>query len=166
MARTLSLALGGLILFAVGGLYQRDRRPEPRDRVHGGGSGVADFVSLARAAAGQKTRLKSRTTTMLADKDPHPHQCLRVPGLGPEGSRRRAGDWDWHQGAARTWAGRDCRGDEGQRVARPGRGGFPDGAEVELHAEGKAAMAGRASLVINADESEPGSCKDREIPAP
>jgi NADH-quinone oxidoreductase subunit F len=41
------------------------------------------------------------------------------------------------------------------------RGGFPHGAEMVLHAQGS---DGRPSyLVVNADESEPGTCKDREI---
>jgi NADH-quinone oxidoreductase subunit F len=46
--------------------------------------------------------------------------------------------------------------------ARARRGGLPHRAQVVVHAQGS--KDGRPSfLVINADESEPGSCKDREI---
>ena len=58
--------------------------------------------------------------------------------------------------------GRDHRRDQGVGPARPRRRRLPDRHEVELHAQG--AEAGRPNfLVINADESEPGTCKDREI---
>ena len=65
-------------------------------------------------------------------------------------------------GADGARAGRDDRGDQGLGPARARRRGLPDRHEVELHAQG--VEGGRPSfLVINADESEPGSCKDREI---
>ena len=53
--------------------------------------------------------------------------------------------------------------DQGVGPARPRRRGLPDRHEVELHAQGADARAARTSWCINADESEPGSCKDREI---
>ena len=51
---------------------------------------------------------------------------------------------------------------QGLGPARPRRGGLPDRAQMDLHAQGQ--VDGRPHyLVVNADESEPGTCKDREI---
>ena len=80
--------------------------------------------------------------------------------MQPDAAHKR-GDWDSTK--AFLEKGQDChhRGGEGIRSARARRRRLPDRPEVELHAEGR--TRGRAILVINADESEPGSCKDREI---
>ena len=51
------------------------------------------------------------------------------------------------------------RGEEGEHP-RPRRRRLPDGREVELHPEGPPSPA---YLVINADEGEPGTFKDRTL---
>ena len=67
-----------------------------------------------------------------------------------------------HGGDPGARARRDHRGDEGVRPARPRRRGFPDRHEMVVHAEADR-TAGPRYLVVNADESEPGTCKDRDI---
>ena len=99
---------------------------------------------------------------MLADKD---RIFTNVYGFQPWNltaaqQARRLGQY---QGADGERPGRDHRGDQGIGPARPRRRGLPD-----RHSSGascpRSRKAGRPSfLVINADESEPGSCKDREI---
>ena len=55
----------------------------------------------------------------------------------------------------------DRRGDEEFRPARPRRRRLPDRPEMVVHAE---ELGDRPHyLVVNADESEPGTCKDRDI---
>ena len=54
----------------------------------------------------------------------------------------------------------DHRGSEGLRAARPRRRGLSDRHEVELHAASKAPQK---YVVCNSDESEPGTCHDRDI---
>ena len=53
------------------------------------------------------------------------------------------------------------RPDQDLGPARPRRGGLSDRPEVVLHAQGGERRP--HYLVVNADESEPGACKDREI---
>src|ERR1700712_461124 len=79
-----------------------------------------------------------------------------------EGARAR-GDWD---GTAAILArGRDAIIDEMKASGLRGRGGagFPTGMKWSFMPK-QAAPDGRPSyLVVNADESEPGTCKDRDI---
>ena len=79
-----------------------------------------------------------------------------------EGARER-GDWD---GTAAILArGRDAIIDEMKTSGLRGRGGagFPTGMKWSFMPK-QAAPDGRPSyLVVNADESEPGTCKDRDI---
>ena len=77
-----------------------------------------------------------------------------------EGARKR-GDWD--NTAAILARGRDAIIDEMKASGLRGRGGagFPTGMKWSFMPK---AHDGRpAYLVINADESEPGTCKDRDI---
>ena len=78
------------------------------------------------------------------------------------GARKR-GDWD---GTAAILArGRDAIIDEVKASGLRGRGGagFPTGMKWSFMPK-QAAPDGRPSyLVVNADESEPGTCKDRDI---
>ena len=56
-------------------------------------------------------------------------------------------------------AGGPGRRGEEVEPARPRRRRLPDGDEVVVHPQGRQAVY----LVVNADESEPGTCKDREL---
>jgi NADH-quinone oxidoreductase subunit F len=93
----------------------------------------------------------------LADKD----RIFTNSTATSRGTCRRAGARGLGQHKALLEAGgRHHRGNQGVRPARPRRRGLP-------HRHGPSCPRikdGRPSfLVINADESEPGSCKDREI---
>ena len=97
---------------------------------------------------------------MLADKDRIFTNLYGMFDRSLAGARAR-GQWDGTAGLHRVGAGQDRRGGEGERAARAGGRGVPDRPEVVVHAEGS---DGRPHyLVVNADESEPGTCKDREI---
>jgi NADH-quinone oxidoreductase subunit F len=56
----------------------------------------------------------------------------------------------------------DRQRDEGVRPARTRRRRLPDRPEMVVHAEGEHRRR-PSYLVVNADESEPGTCKDRDI---
>ncbi len=97
---------------------------------------------------------------MLADKDRIFTNLYGIHDWTLEGARRR-GDWD---GTAAILArGRDAIIDEMKVSGLRGRGGagFPTGMKWSFMPK---TSDGRPSyLVINADESEPGTCKDRDI---
>jgi NADH-quinone oxidoreductase subunit F len=80
-------------------------------------------------------------------------------GLKARAGARRLGR---HQGDHRQGPRLDHRRDEGLGPARPRRRGLPD--RLKWSFMPKEPTDGRPSfLVVNADESEPGTCKDREI---
>ncbi|MDR3498755.1 MAG: NADH-quinone oxidoreductase subunit NuoF [Parvibaculum sp.] len=97
---------------------------------------------------------------MLQDKD---RIFTNLYGLGEPGllGARKRGDWD---GTAELIAkGRDWIIDEMKKSGLRGRGGagFPTGLKWSFMPKDS---GGRPHyLVVNADESEPGTCKDREI---
>ncbi|HEX7776975.1 MAG TPA: NADH-quinone oxidoreductase subunit NuoF [Parvibaculum sp.] len=97
---------------------------------------------------------------MLEDKD---RIFTNLYGLGEPGlaGARKRGDWD---GTAELVAkGRDWIIDEMKKSGLRGRGGagFPTGLKWSFMPKDS---GGRPHyLVVNADESEPGTCKDREI---
>ena len=98
---------------------------------------------------------------MLDDKD---RIFTNLYGFQPWGLKaaQKRGDWDDTKGADGDGPGRDHR--RGQESGLRGRGGagFPTGMKWSFMP--KEPKPGRPNfLVINADESEPGSCKDREI---
>jgi NADH-quinone oxidoreductase subunit F len=97
---------------------------------------------------------------MLADSDRIFTNLYGIHDWGLAGARRR-GDWD---GTAAILArGRDAIIDEMKLSGLRGRGGagFPTGMKWSFMPK---TSDGRPSyLVINADESEPGTCKDRDI---
>ena len=97
---------------------------------------------------------------MLSDKDRiftnlYGQADWRLPGA------RARGDWDGT--AALLARGRDALIDEVKASGLRGRGGagFPTGMKWSFMP--KASDGRPAYLVINADESEPGTCKDRDI---
>jgi len=98
---------------------------------------------------------------MLADKDRIFKNLYGLHDWGLEGARRR-GAWDGTK--AIIDKGRDWIINEMKASGLRGRGGagFPTGLKWSFMP--KESTDGRPSyLVVNADESEPGTCKDREI---
>src|SRR3979409_277734 len=98
---------------------------------------------------------------MLDDKDRIFRNLYGLHDWGLEGARRR-GAWDGTK--AIIDKGRDWIINEMKASGLRGRGGagFPTGLKWSFMP--KESTDGRPSyLVINADESEPGTCKDREI---
>ena len=97
---------------------------------------------------------------MLADKDRIFRNLYGLHDWGLEGARKR-GAWDGTK--AILLKGRDAIVDEVKASGLRGRGGagFPTGLKWSFMPK---KSDGRPSyLVVNADESEPGTCKDREI---
>ncbi len=97
---------------------------------------------------------------MLADKDRIFRNLYGIYDWGLEGARRR-GAWDGTKAILEK--GRDAIVDEVKKSGQRGRGGagFPTGLKwsfMPKQSEGRPHY-----LVINADESEPGTCKDREV---
>ena len=98
---------------------------------------------------------------MLDDKDRIFRNLYGLQDWGLEGARRR-GAWDGTK--AIIDKGRDWIINEMKASGLRGRGGagFPTGLKWSFMP--KQSTDGRPSyLVINADESEPGTCKDREV---
>src|SRR3954464_11076760 len=99
---------------------------------------------------------------MLDDKDRIFKNLYGLHDWGLEGARRR-GAWDGTKSIIDK--GRDAIIDEMKASGLRGRGGagFPTGMKWSFMPK-QAAPDGRPSyLVVNADESEPGTCKDRDI---
>ena len=102
------------------------------------------------------------TVTALSDKDRIFTNLYGFQGADLKAAQAR-GDWDETADLMKARPGRDHRGRSRTSGLR-GRGGagFPTGMKWSFMP--KAPTPGRPNfLVINADESEPGSCKDREI---
>src|SRR5689334_13309012 len=98
---------------------------------------------------------------MLDDKDRIFRNLYGLQDWGLEGARRR-GAWDGTKAIVEK--GRDWIINEMKASGLRGRGGagFPTGLKWSFMP--KESTDGRPSyLVVNADESEPGTCKDREI---
>jgi NADH-quinone oxidoreductase subunit F len=97
---------------------------------------------------------------MLQDKDRIFTNLYGVHDWGLDGARRR-GDWD--NTAALITKGRDWIISEMKASGLRGRGGagFPTGLKWSFMP--KEIGARPHYLVVNADESEPGTCKDRDI---
>ena len=97
---------------------------------------------------------------MLSDKDRIFTNLYGQLDWSLEGARKRG---DWNDTAALIARGRDAIIDEMKLSGLRGRGGagFPTGMKWSFMPK---SSDGRPSfLVINADESEPGTCKDRDI---
>jgi NADH-quinone oxidoreductase subunit F len=97
---------------------------------------------------------------MLADKDRIFTNLYGLHSPGLEGARKR-GDWDGTKAILER--GRDAIIDEMKKSGLRGRGGagFPTGMKWSFMPK---KSDGRPHyLVVNADESEPGTCKDRDI---
>jgi NADH-quinone oxidoreductase subunit F len=99
-------------------------------------------------------------TAMLEDKDRIFTNIYGFHDWGLEGARKR-GHWDGTKGILEK--GRDWIIDEMKASGLRGRGGagFPTGLKwsfMPKESDGRPHY-----LVVNADESEPGTCKDREI---
>ncbi len=97
---------------------------------------------------------------MLSDQDRIFTNLYGIHDVGLEGARKR-GDWDGT--AAIIARGRDAIVDEMKASGLRGRGGagFPTGLKWSFMP--KEVGVRPHYLVVNADESEPGSCKDRDI---
>ncbi|MCB9944939.1 MAG: NADH-quinone oxidoreductase subunit NuoF [Geminicoccaceae bacterium] len=97
---------------------------------------------------------------MLADRDRIFTNIYGQKSWGLEEARKR-GDWDGT--AAIIQKGRDWLVNECKASGLRGRGGagFPTGLKWSFMP--KQTDGGPVYLVVNADESEPGTCKDREI---
>src|SRR5271169_3129147 len=97
---------------------------------------------------------------MLADKDRIFKNLYGHHGWGLEGARAR-GAWDGTKAILEK--GRDGLVNEMKASGQRGRGGagFPTGLKWSFMPKQSDGRPGY--LVINADESEPGTCKDREI---
>jgi NADH-quinone oxidoreductase subunit F len=97
---------------------------------------------------------------MLADKDRIFTNLYGLHSPGLDGARKR-GDWDGTKAILER--GRDAIIDEMKASGLRGRGGagFPTGMKWSFMPK---KSDGRPHyLVVNADESEPGTCKDRDI---
>ena len=103
----------------------------------------------------------------------YPHPSAPEGDAGPlEALRRRRGAHASTAGSSAAGtrrcskalgddARRDHRGGQGVRAARPRRRRLPDRPQVVVHAQGR--RRSRTTSCCNADESEPGTFKDREI---
>ena len=101
------------------------------------------------------------STTPLADKD---RIFTNLYGFQSPGLKAAQARGDWDNTAALMAVGQDAIIDEIKASGLRGRGGagFPTGMKWSFMP--KEPKPGKPNfLVINADESEPGSCKDREI---
>ena len=97
---------------------------------------------------------------MLSDKDRIFTNLYGLQGWGLDAARSR-GDWDGTKGILAK--GRDWIIDEVKASGLRGRGGagFPAGLKWSFMP--KVSTGKPHYLVVNADESEPGTCKDRDI---
>jgi NADH-quinone oxidoreductase subunit F len=97
---------------------------------------------------------------MLSDQDRIFTNLYGEHDWGLDGARRR-GDWDGTKDLIAK--GREWIVEEIKQSGLRGRGGagFPTGLKWSFMP--KKSDGGAAYLVVNADESEPGTCKDREI---
>src|SRR3546814_441223 len=140
--------------------YRRARRARPR---------AARDLCADRAAADPRARLcrlqddpeQGWDTLMLADKD---RIFTNVYGFQPWNLKAAQARGDWDNTKDLMARGQDAIIEEVKASGLRGRGGagFPTGLKWSFMP--KEPRADRPSfLVINADESEPGSCKDREI---
>jgi predicted flap endonuclease-1-like 5' DNA nuclease len=116
-----------------------------------------DWVDQAKLLA---TGGDERIIAMLADSD---RVFTNLYGMGDRslaGAIAR-GHWDGTAAIIGSGARLDHRGDEGSGLRGRGGAGFPTGLKwsfMPKESDGRPAY-----LVVNADESEPGTCKDREI---
>src|SRR5579872_5916305 len=96
---------------------------------------------------------------MLEDKDRIFTNLYGWQPFGLEGARKR-GDWD--NTAALIAKGRDAIIEEMKQSGLRGRGGagFPTGLKWSFMPKGPGAQK---YILCNSDESEPGTCKDRDI---
>ncbi len=112
------------------------------------------------ADAADRRRNRSETPIMLADKDRIFKNLYGRHDWGLDGARAR-GAWDGTKAILER--GRDAIVNEMKASGLRGRGGagFPTGLKWSFMPK---QSDGRPSyLVVNADESEPGTCKDREV---
>ena len=120
---------------------------------------AGERTGLERARRASAPRRKRRTP-MLADKDRIFTNLYGEHDWRLAAARRR-GDWD---GTRELIAkGRDWIVEQVKESGLRGRGGagFPTGLKMSFMP--KKSDGGPVYLVVNADESEPGTCKDREI---
>ena len=99
---------------------------------------------------------------MLADQDRIFTNLYGQHDWTLEGARARG---DWHDTAAIIARGRDAIIEEMKASGLRGRGGagFPTGMKWSFMPKQPSPDGRPSYLVVNADESEPGTCKDRDI---
>src|SRR3954447_18818097 len=104
------------------------------------------------------------SVTPISDKD---RIFTNVYGFQDAGLKAARARGDWDDTAKLMQRGQDAIIEEGKNSGLRGRGGagFPTGMKGSFMP--KEPKPGKPNfLVINADESEPGSCKDRELIRP
>src|SRR5713226_662222 len=124
------------------------------------GAPAPDFGARGRAAHAQGSLLRGTEAIMLSDKDRISTNLYGLHDWRLPGARVR-GDWDGTKEL--ILKGRDWITSEVKNSGLRGRGGagFPTG--VKWSFMPKEVGDRPHYLVVNADESEPGTCKDREI---
>jgi hypothetical protein len=159
------------ILGADGRADDADRSRHLRDRAADVRPGAGRFRArrsrapppmCARPACrrGRSPTVQTRGETDARGQGSHLQESLRLHDWGLEGARAR-GAWDGTKGILEK--GRDWIINESEDLgpARARRRGLPDRLKWSFMPK---QSDGRPSyLVVNADESEPGTCKDREI---
>ena len=145
--RQLSAPEGGATTLLDTSLYDKPRIFERSKRRH-------------RRSRSAPSTPASRRRADARRQGSHLHQPLRPPRLGPEGARKRG---CWVDTKTFIDKGRDWMINEVKASGLRGRGGagFPTGLKWSFMP--KEVGERPHYLVVNADESEPGTCKDREI---
>ena len=145
-------------------LYERSEPPappvQPCSTATPRSPATPPMSTKRRAEAADRRRNRPEAPVMLADKDRIFSNLYGQHDWGLEGARAR-GAWDGTKAILEQ--GRDAIVNEMKASGQRGRGGagFPTGLKwsfMPKQADGRPHY-----LVINADESEPGTCKDREI---
>ncbi len=139
----------------------REEPEPPIVRAITGPTTLKEVNLLPARRAAIRTTADRKFLDMLEDKDRIFKNLYGLHDWGLEGARRR-GAWDGTK--AIIDKGRDWIINEMKASGLRGRGGagFPTGMKWSFMP--KESKDGRPSyLVVNADESEPGTCKDREI---
>ena len=124
---------------------------------------IKQAKALAKGGVEEYRKVFGKPALMLADQD---RIFTNLYGTGRLGPRRRPGTWRlWRTPRSSSMRGRDWIVNEVKGSGLRGRGGagFPTALKWTFMPK-EGVNDGRPSqLLVNADESEPGTCKDREI---
>lgn len=125
--------------------------------------GVKTMFHSKRRALRLFSSISSRQHGGLKDKDRIFQNLYGNYGVGLKDAQRRG---DWHRCKDIILKGDKWIIDEGKKSGLRGRGGagFPSGLKWSfMNPPGWEKNIGPRYLIVNADEGEPGTCKDREI---